>query len=201
MTSSLPLPAVPAGVPSAGLAADLAAWGRVLGARGLQLLPTSRAVPVDAWVRAPVGRAVGRAELLHLRARGTRVTLRSYDPADLAAVILRSECDCESHRTAGAAYRTSLVPGAVPGAEVVYDGAAEAGWTGVEAGLLRVDGAAALFEVLLPRLRAEQAALAEEAADEADHRAAVERRAEQEAVLLAELGSALSPSRPVASGR
>lgn len=144
MTLSSP---VPAGI-GATPAGDLAAWGRALLPRGLQVLPHSHAVPVDVWMRDH-----RHDLLLHLRARGTRVTLRAYAGQDLATAILRAECDCAAHRAAGAAHRAVLVPGARPLAEAVYAGESEAGWTGIEAGLLRLDGAAALFELLLSRIR------------------------------------------------
>ena len=66
--------------------------------------------------------------------------------------MLRAECDCEEHRTAGAGSRTVLTPGAVPAAEVVFDGAAELGWSGIEAGRLDVPTAAAMFDEMLAQL-------------------------------------------------
>jgi hypothetical protein len=80
------------------------------------------------------------------------VVLRRYTAAALAGLILRSQCDCEEHRTAGAAARTALVPGAVPLAEAVYDGAQELGWVGYQAGLLDVPSAAVLLDRLLPEV-------------------------------------------------
>jgi len=121
-----------------------AAWTASLTSRGLTVLPSSHAVPIELWLRTP------RNEVLHLRARGTSVTLRRYTAAALAGLILRSECDCEEHRTAGATTRTTLMPGAIPLAEAVYDGAAELGWVGYRAGLLDVESAASLFDRLLP---------------------------------------------------
>ena len=121
-----------------------AAWTSALTQRGFTVLPSSHAVPIELWLRTP------RNEVLHLRARGTAVTLRRYSAAALAGLILRSECDCEEHRTAGATTRTSLVPGSVPLAETVYDGAAELGWVGYQAGLLDVASASVLFDRLLP---------------------------------------------------
>ena len=123
-----------------------ATWTAALTARGYTVLPSSHAVPIELWLRTP------RNEVLHLRARGVRVTLRRYTAGALAGLILRSECDCEEHRTAGATTRTTLMPGSVPLAEAVYDGAAEAGWVGYEAGLLDVPSAAALFDSLLSEL-------------------------------------------------
>lgn len=153
----------PTAAPAADPAADLAAWARALLPRGLHVLPHSHAVPVDVWMRDQ-----RRDLLLHLRARGTRVTLRAYAARDLATAILRAECDCAEHRAAGAAHRSVLVPGAVPLAEAVYAGESEAGWTGIEAGLLRLDGAAALFELLLGRLRVALDHTTDVAADRSD---------------------------------
>jgi hypothetical protein len=129
-------------------------WTERLRADGFVVMPQSHAVPVDLWVRDPAGR------VLHLRARGTRVALRAYESSDLTTVLLRAECDCAEHRTAGAAGRAVLAPGTEPVAEVEYDGASEAGWTGVAAGLLRVPEAAELFVLLSARL-AEEAASSE----------------------------------------
>ena len=122
-----------------------AAWTRALTVRGLSVLPSSHAVPVQLWVRDDPG-------VLHFAARGTRVWLRRYDASDLTGLILRSECDCEEHRSAGAAQRTVLRPGAVPVAERVIEGLTQFGWTGIEAGLLDVPTAAALFDRLLSDL-------------------------------------------------
>jgi hypothetical protein len=124
-----------------------AAWTASLTARGYTVLPASHAVPIELWLRT------AHNEVLHLRARGTAVTLRRYTAAALAGLILRSECDCEEHRTAGAATRTTLVPGAVPTAEAVYDGAADLGWVGYQAGLLDVPSASVLFDRLLPQVQ------------------------------------------------
>ncbi len=123
----------------------LSAWTAALAARGLTVLPCSYVVPVDLWLRA-------ENDVLHLRARGTRVTLRRYAPTSLTGLILRSECDCAEHRAAGARTRTALAPGVLPLAEAVFDGAAERGWVGYEAGLLGIGDAAALLDLLLPQV-------------------------------------------------
>jgi hypothetical protein len=125
-------------------------WTNQLRAGGLTVLPQSHAVPVDLWVREPTG------HVLHLRARGTRLVLRAYEGSAFTTVLLRAECDCEAHRTAGAAGRLVLTPGAQPLAEVEYDGAAESGWSGVAAGLLSVAEAARFFVLLLDRLKADR---------------------------------------------
>jgi hypothetical protein len=137
-------PSFPLSFPPAPL--TFGEWTDRLRADGFTVLPQSHAVPVDLWVREPGGR------VLHLRARGTRVLLRAYEGSAFTTVLLRAECDCAAHRAAGAAGRLVLAPGAQPLAEAEYDGAAEAGWSGVAAGLLRVEEAAGLFVLLLARL-------------------------------------------------
>ena len=123
-------------------------WTTDLSRRGFGVLAASHAVPVQLWLVTPDDTA------LHLLARGTRVTLRTYAASDLTAMVLRSECDCEEHRTAGAGVRTVLAPGAQPLTEVVFDGAAERGWRGCEAGLLDIASAAEILERLLASLTA-----------------------------------------------
>jgi hypothetical protein len=139
------LPSTPL-LPSRHVPLTFAEWTDRLRADGYVVLPQSHAVPVDLWVREPGGR------VLHLRARGTRLVLRAYQGCDFTTVLLRAECDCEAHRTAGAAGRLVLTPGARPLAEATYDGALEAGWTGVAAGLLGPAEAAGLFVLLSARL-------------------------------------------------
>lgn len=124
-------------------------WAHVLSAHGLRVLPQSQLVPIDAWLADP--RTPSR--LLRLLARGTTVRLLLHDRSDLTTLLLRAECDCEEHRLAGAAGRPTLRPGVSPLAEVVYDGAARAGWTGVQAGLLRPDGVAPVLDELLGALQ------------------------------------------------
>ena len=123
---------------------SFATWVADLSARGHAVLAASHAVPVQLWLREPGDRGT----VLHYLARGTRVTLRRYAATDLTTLVLRAECDCEEHRTAGAGSRTVLTPGATPIATVVLDGAKEFGWSGAEAGLLDVATAAELFEGL-----------------------------------------------------
>lgn len=121
----------------------LAAWAQALAARGLTVLPSSYVVPVELWLRAADG------GVLHVRARGARVTLRVYDASALGAVLVRAECDCEEHRTAGAVLRTTVLPAAVPVAEFTHDG--DGLWTSYEAGLLTVAQAAPVVDALLDR--------------------------------------------------
>ena len=121
-------------------------WHDVVTRRGLRVLPLSTVVPVDVWLADP--RVPSR--VMRLLARGTTVRLLRYDSSDLSALLLRSECDCEEHRLAGAAGRLALRPGAEPLEEVSYDGAARHGWTGVAAARLRLDEIAPILEELWP---------------------------------------------------
>lgn len=124
-------------------------WTADLASRGLTVLPQSHLVPVDVWLLGPNG------ELLHLTGRGTTLRLRRYVESDLTGLLLRAECDCKSHREAGATARVALRPDAVPLASVAYDGAALRGWTGVHAAALRPVELAPLLDVLLDVLLAE----------------------------------------------
>ena len=122
-----------------------ATWTASLSARGWTVLSPSHAVPVALWLQS--GDTV-----LHLYAQGTRVALRRYAATDLLGLILRSQCDCAEHRTAGASTRTVLAPGTTPTAEAVLDGRETFGWSAYEAGLLDLPTVAGIFEALLARL-------------------------------------------------
>lgn len=135
---------------SSAASLTLASWADRLRPRGLHLLPQSHAVPVDVWLRRQG--PLHDHEVLNLRARGIGVVLHVYDATDVTSLILRAECDCEAHRAAGAAHRPVLAPGATPRATATYDGAAARGWTGYEAGLLKVAEVAPIFEWLLSEL-------------------------------------------------
>jgi hypothetical protein len=126
-----------------------ASWARALTARGYDVLPASHAVPVSLWLRDgdPYD---GR--VLHFSARGTRLRLAVYSPADLTTLLLRAACDCAEHRQAGATGRLVLNPGARPTEVHELDGARVFGWTGHEAALLPLAEAAGIFESLLARL-------------------------------------------------
>ena len=113
-----------------------------LAPRGWTVLPQSHLVPVDVWL------ARGDS-LLHLSGRGTTLRLRAYAQSDLTVALLRAECDCQSHREAGATARVVLRPGAVPSVHAVYDGALRHGWTGIEAARLRVPELLPVMDELL----------------------------------------------------
>jgi hypothetical protein len=120
-------------------------WTRALSARGYAVLPQSHAVPVSLWLR-------DEDRVLHFAARGTRLRLSSYRQTDLTTLILRSACDCEEHRQAGAAGRIVLNPGAVPLDVHELDGSSVFGWRGHEATLLSLQETAGIFESLLARV-------------------------------------------------
>ncbi len=119
-------------------------WHDALSRLGLRVLPHSSFVPIDVWLTDPRQPSL----VLRLLARGTTVRLQAYDHDDLTALLLRSECDCEDHRLAGAAGRLALRPGATPVDEISYDGAGRRGWTGVAAALLGRDAVAPILEEL-----------------------------------------------------
>lgn len=121
-------------------------WLAALAREGHRVLAGSHAVPVRLWLQTVDG------AVLHFLARGTRLTLREHRAADLTAMVLRSECDCEEHRTAGAGVRTVLRPGATPTASAVFDGARELGWTSVEAGFVDVAFAAEVLTALMTEI-------------------------------------------------
>ncbi|REF38142.1 hypothetical protein [Thermasporomyces composti] len=132
---------------------DFATWTRSLSDRGLDVVPPSHPVPVRLSILPPDG------GLLEFRCRGTRVTLERYAEADVLLVVPEAWCACGCGRHLPAPMtppRVAVRPGARPIATAVYDGAVERGWSGYEAGLLRVEEAAVLLDALLPALTATQ---------------------------------------------
>lgn len=122
---------------------DLAAFSSLLVARGQRLLPGSYAVPVDVLVALPDG-AVAR-----FTARGTTIRLALFDAGAVSSIELATECGCGQHHESAGPVRTWLRGGAVPVRERVIDGRAAFGWTGHEAGLLRLaDAVPYYFELL-----------------------------------------------------
>ncbi|GAB3432519.1 hypothetical protein [Flindersiella endophytica] len=129
---------------------DFAAWARALSARGLQVVPPSHQVPVVLWALLPDGGA------LHFQCRGTTVTLSIYAESALMLLEPESLCGCGCGMIAKAPAtppRLALRDAVGPDQTAVFDGAAERGWRTVEAGRLRVDEAAELFEQLLAKLQ------------------------------------------------
>lgn len=135
------------------------AWMNRLRADGYLVCPGSCAVPVD--VRGVRGDGVG----LHFRCRGTAIRLAAYRPGRAAwqvAVRDASWCPEESLQlwvhspldgTPPPTDARLAFPGdAGPDREVILDGSDAWGWRGHEAGLLRPDTAARLFDHLLATL-------------------------------------------------
>jgi hypothetical protein len=135
------------------------AWMNRLRADGYLLCPGSSAVPVD--VRGVRRDGVG----LHFRCRGTAVRLAAYRPGRAAwqvAVRDAGWCPEESlqlwvHRPLDGTppppeARLAFPGDAGPDREVILDGADAWGWRHHEAGLLRPDAAAQLFDHLLAAL-------------------------------------------------
>ena len=130
--------------------------GTELQRHGITLLPGSSTVPVELYALLADGRA------LHFLCRGTSVTLRLHDGADVAvAVGIREAVRTELPVTgevwfapgdvlASAGGRTVLTGS--PVAEAVLDGRERFGWTGHEAGLLRPAAALPLLLELLDDL-------------------------------------------------
>lgn len=124
-------------------------WTTALTARGFGVLRPSHHVPVSLWLRESVA---GGDRVLHFSARGTTLRLAVYAPSDLTTLLLRAECDCAEHRTAGAASRSTLNPGAVATFERMFDGARTLGWRGHEAATLPLIETAGIFEALYASL-------------------------------------------------
>jgi hypothetical protein len=136
----------------------LSDWTAELAVRGIAVLPPTTAVPVELYASLPDGRG------LRFRCRGTRVTLQLFDAmAVQLAVPVREATPTELPLMtevrlplAGArVMERQLVRVVLTDAPVdsaVLDGAERFGWSGYEAGLLRVPQAKPLFEELLARL-------------------------------------------------
>ena len=144
---------------------NLSTWIADLAARGLVAVAPTTAVPVEIFAGLPGG------GLLHFRCRGTAVTLRRYDAADVQVALptayagtspeALSEADVRPLRSADGGVGRVVIPvGARPVAEVELDGRERFGWTGYEAGLLSVRVAAVLFDELLDTLAARTAPVA-----------------------------------------
>jgi hypothetical protein len=133
---------------------DISAFADLLAARGLRLLPGSYAVPVDVLVQLPDG-AVAR-----FTARGTTIRLAVHAPDSLSSIVIAPECGCGKHHDLVGPARTALRAGAVPLIERSIDGEVAFGWTGHEAGLLRLADAATYFFELLDMAEVDAPALA-----------------------------------------
>jgi hypothetical protein len=141
-------------------------WIDELARRGISVLPPTTAVPVELYAALPDGRG------LHFRCRGTQVTLRIFAPQSVRlAVPVRESTPTELPLLtevwlplAGAQVvergRVRVVLAGDPVASATVDGAQRFGWSGYEAGLLRVPEVQPLFEELLAALLPELALVA-----------------------------------------
>ncbi|MDX6259681.1 MAG: hypothetical protein QOH84_1369 [Kribbellaceae bacterium] len=125
---------------------NLSALSDLLAARGLRLLPGSHAVPVELLVQLP------DATIARFTARGTTLRLRHYFPDALRSIVIAAECGCGDHHPQTGPDRVTLSAFATPLSEHVLDGELVFGWTGYEAGSLRLPDALPHFFTLLPLL-------------------------------------------------
>lgn len=128
---------------------DFAGWTRALSSRGLTVVPPSHPVPIMLWILRSTGGA------LHFVCRGTHATLHAYADSDIVFRRRTPACGCGCGRLAGDSDvppRLTVLPGARPAGVARFDGAERLGWTGYEAGLLRVADGAVLFDRLLGEL-------------------------------------------------
>lgn len=144
----------------------LSDWTAELALRGITVLPPTTAVPVELHASLPDGRG------LHFRCRGTRATLRVFHAeAVQLAVPVREATPTELPLVtevwlplAGTRVLerqlVRLVFTGAPAASAEMDGASRFGWSGHEAGLLRLREAKPLFEELLSGVLPELAAVA-----------------------------------------
>jgi hypothetical protein len=140
---------------------NFADWTHALSERGLRIVAPSHRTPIQVCAVVP-----GRGFVL-FRCRGTRVTMEHYLETAVLVTTPASSRGCECGRSHGvdplvadgadpfgaATSPRYIVPdGAQPAAVAAYDGTTDRGWSGHEAGLLRPDEAAPLFDTLLARI-------------------------------------------------
>lgn len=133
-------------------------WTRTLADRGLRVIAPSHPAPIELWAELPGG------DIVHFRCRGTGASLTRYAADDIVSVVPADDCACGCGRRTGPATvaRAITRPGVRPREIRRFDGRAERGWTSYEAGLLKVDEAAALFDRLLPQPGADPVATGRE---------------------------------------
>jgi hypothetical protein len=125
---------------------NLSALADLFASHGLRLLPGSHPVPVELYVELP------DASIARFTARGRTLRLRHYSPEALTSVVIAAECGCGDHHPQTGPDRVTLSAFATPLAEHVLDGELLFGWTGHEAGALRLVDAVPHFFTLLPLL-------------------------------------------------
>jgi len=125
---------------------NITAFADLLAVHDLRLLPGTHAVPVEVLAARSDG------TVLHFTARGTTIRLALYAPDAVTSIEIPTDCGCGKHHGPAGPVRNTLRAGAVPLTERVIDGELEFGWTGHEAGLLRLADATSYFFHLLPRV-------------------------------------------------
>ncbi|MEV8371457.1 hypothetical protein AB0P21_01920 [Kribbella sp. NPDC056861] len=125
---------------------NLSALADLFASNGLRLLPGSHPVPVELYVELP------DASIARFTARGRSLRLRHYSPDALTSVVIAAECGCGDHHPTTGPDRVTLSAFATPLTEHVLDGELLFGWTGHEAGALRLADAVPHFFTLLPLL-------------------------------------------------
>ncbi|MEV6288067.1 hypothetical protein [Kribbella sp. NPDC051770] len=125
---------------------QLSTLADLLASRGLRLLPGAHAVPVELLVQLP------DATIAQFTARGRTLRLRQYAATALTTIAIPTECGCGDHHPQTGPDRVTLSAYAVPLTERVIDGELLFGWTGHEAGLLRLADATPYFFDLLAQL-------------------------------------------------
>lgn len=135
-------------------------WTAQLRRRHVSVVAPSAAVPIELYALLPGDR------VLHLRCRGTTVTLCLFPGADVRVAVpvvepvrpeLAMQGECRLPLTVArellerrdSRARLVVEPDAAPLAVAAVDGAARYGWSGHEAGLLRPAQVAPLFDELL----------------------------------------------------
>jgi hypothetical protein len=136
-------------------------WTADLTARGITVLPPTTAVPVELYAVLPDGRG------LHFRCRGTQAVLSVFAAESVRIAVpvheatptelpLLTEVWLPLTGLTGAQVSehqpVRVILSGRPSAATAVDGRERFGWSGYEAGLLRVRDAQPLFEELLARL-------------------------------------------------
>jgi hypothetical protein len=201
-------PAAAPDIPPGALPPALRGWAAAVRPRGIVFCPSSSPLPVD--VRGLLADGTG----FHLRCRGTRVTLASYRPGrarwqvpleglawvpeEYLSLWERRPLDDPGALAAAATQPAGarLVFGGAPDRGATYDGHRRHGWRGHEAGLLRPDAAARIFESLLADVVPAPAPAAASASASAQDSASAAAPAEAEVP-----GAVPGPRRPSRTGR
>ncbi|HZO63403.1 MAG TPA: hypothetical protein VFB74_00240 [Kribbellaceae bacterium] len=126
-------------------ASNISVFAELLAVHDVRLLPGSYAVPVDVLAGLPDG------SVAHFIARGTTIRLALYAPDALTSVVIATQCGCGQHHEPAGPRRMTIRADAIPLVVRAIDGRSAFGWTGHEAGMLRLSDAAPYFFDLLSR--------------------------------------------------